>query len=194
VTAIAGTRTGRSLGWWGTVCLIATEAMVFALLLFGWFYLWAIAPHWPLGDIKDPELMKSGIRTAILLGSSIPIHIAERAIKAGKRGRAARALALGWLMGAVFLAGHLMEYAELWKDFRPSTNAYGSAFYTITGLHAAHLLVGLVVIAYLLVRTVNGRYDEHRHEPIVNGAMYWHFVDAVWAVVYTSLYLAVSLR
>src|SRR5206468_2002123 len=57
VISMPGTRTGRSLGWWGTVCLIATEAMIFALLLFGWFYLWAISPHWPLGHTADPELL-----------------------------------------------------------------------------------------------------------------------------------------
>jgi heme/copper-type cytochrome/quinol oxidase subunit 3 len=193
MTVMTVARTGRSLGWWGTVCLIATEAMIFALLLFSYFYLWAIAPHWPLGDIKDPELVKSGIRTVLLLGSSVPMHLAEQAIKRGRKGSAARWMAMGWLMGALFLIGHFAEYHTLWAEFRPSTNAYGSAFYSITGLHALHLIVGLVVMGYLWVRTVNGKYTEHRHDPVVNGILYWHFVDAVWIAVYSSLYLAVTL-
>jgi heme/copper-type cytochrome/quinol oxidase subunit 3 len=194
VTAVAASSTGRSLGWWGTVCLIATEAMVFALLLFGWFYLWAIAPRWPLGNIEDPELLRSGIRTAILLGSTIPVHLAEKAIKDDRRTRAAVGLAIGFVMGATFLVGHVLEYVTLWKHLRPSTNAYGSAFYSITALHAAHLVVGLAVLAYLCIRTINGRYGSTNHNAVVNGVLYWHFVDAVWVAVYSSLYLAVSLR
>jgi heme/copper-type cytochrome/quinol oxidase subunit 3 len=136
--------------------------------------------------------LKSSIRSVILIGSSLPIHLGERAIKRGNRRGLLWGIAIGWVMGAVFLIGHFAEYATSWKEFRPSTNAYGSAFYTITGLHALHLMVGLVVLAYLWYRALRGHYDEHNHEPVQCGVLYWHFVDAVWIFVFSSLYLSVA--
>ncbi|MEZ5264475.1 MAG: heme-copper oxidase subunit III [Acidimicrobiales bacterium] len=184
---------GRSVGWWGLLALVATESMVFALLLFGNFYLRAQAPQWPPAGVADPELKLSAIRTAILLGSSIPAVWAERAAKAGHRRSMLTGLGLTWLAGAVFLAGHTQEWVKLWPDLKPSTNAYGSVTYTITGLHGLHLVVGLVVVGYLFVRGAGGRYASGRRAPLEIGLWYWHFVDAVWVAVYTSLYLSVSL-
>ncbi len=183
---------GRPLGWWGMVSLICTEATIFGLLLFSYFYLRFNAQRWPLADIKDPELFKSGLRTVVLLGSSVPMHVAERAIKKGNRRLMVWGMAIGWLMGALFLFGHVQEYVDLWSEFRPTTNAYGSLFYTITGLHALHLIVGMGMTGYVLYRAIGGRYDEHNHVPVQTSIMYWHFVDAVWIAVFTSLYLSVS--
>jgi cytochrome c oxidase subunit 3 len=185
---------GRSVGWWGTVGLIATEGMLFALLLFGNFYLRARSAEWPQGGISDPELPKSFVRTLILLGSTIPAVVAERAAKQGRRGQAIAGLTLTILMGTVFLLGHVDEYRTIHEEFRPSTNAYGSVFYTITNLHALHVAVGLVVLGFLLWRLLAGHFRGGRTTPIENGILYWHFVDVVWVVVYTSLYLSVSLR
>lgn len=185
----------RSLGWWGTVFLILTEGTIFGLLLFANFFLRANSGHWPQGGIEDPELVKSGIRSVLLLSSSIPVHFAEKALKQGLVGRFRRWLALTFAMGAVFMVGHVMEYVELWPKFRPSTNAYGSSFYTITGLHALHLLVGLGILTYLFVQSLKGRYDDagESHEGVTCGILYWHFVDAVWVAVFSSLYLSVTL-
>ncbi len=186
-------RSGRSLGWWGAVCLIATEAMLFALLLFGNFYLRAVNLHWPMGGIEDPELAKSGVRTIVLLSSTIPAVVAERAIKRGQRRLAATGITLTILMGSAFLAGHVDEYLTLWPKFQPSTNAYGSVFYTITTLHALHVLIGIIVLGFLLWRLLAGHYGAARPEPIETGTLYWHFVDVVWVFVFSSLYLSVTL-
>ncbi len=184
---------GRSLGWWGMITLIATEAMVFALLLFSYFYLRAQSSSWPLGGIEKPDLLEPSIRTVLLLGSSIPVHFAERAIKRGEPRRMLVLFAVAWVMAGVFLVGHFLEYADLWDKFRPSTNAYGSLFYSITMLHALHLIVGMTMVAYIWIRGLRGRYDEHRHVAVETTAMYWHFVDAVWIAVFASLYLSVAL-
>lgn len=185
----------RSLGWWGTVFLILTEGTVFGLLLFANFYLRANSRHWPQGGIEDPELVKSGIRSVILLSSSLPVHFAEKALEQGHVARFRWWLALTFAMGAVFMVGHVMEYVELWPTFRPSTNAYGSSFYTITGLHALHLLVGLGILFYLFVQSLRGRYDDatRDHQGVTCGILYWHFVDAVWVAVFSSLYLSVTV-
>ena len=184
---------GRSLGWWGTVALIVTESMLFALLLFGNFYLRAKSGTWPQGGIEDPELAKSGVRTVVLLASTIPAVVAERAAKRGQRKVAIAGLSLVVLMGLAFLASHLDDLRTLHDKFQPSTNAYGSVFYTITNLHALHVTAGVIILSFLLWRMVAGHYRQGRQQPVENGILYWHFVDAVWVVVYSSLYLSVTL-
>lgn len=185
--------TGRSLGWWGTMTMIATEAMLFALLLYAYNDLRVGAGRWPLGDIADPELVKSGFRTVVLLSSSIPMHLADRAAESGDRAKLRCCLAVGWVMGALFLAGHFDEWHTTLQEFTPGTNAYGSLFYTITGLHMIHLVIGLVTAGYLWIGAMAGRYDEGNAGPVKNGVAYWHFVDLVWVAVYGILYLSVSL-
>lgn len=186
-------RTGRSLGYWGTMVMIATEAMLFALLLFAYSQTRVNADRWPLGDIAEPELVKSGLRTTVLLASSIPMHLADKAAQAGDQAKLRWSLVVGWAMGAIFMLGHVDEWATLLQEFTPATNAYGSFFYTITGFHAVHLLVGLVVAGYLTVGAFAGRYEAGPTTGVKCGILYWHFVDAVWIAVYGTLYLSVSL-
>lgn len=185
--------TGRTTGYWGTVAAIATEAVLFGLLLFAYSQLRTQSERWPLGNIAEPELVKSGFRTVVLLASTIPMHLADKAAAARDQAKLRWSLAVGWAMGALFLAGHVDEWATLWHEFRPTTNAYGSLFYTITGFHALHLVVGLVIAGYLLVGALAGRYERGPTHGVENGILYWHFVDAVWVAVYGLLYLSVSL-
>jgi heme/copper-type cytochrome/quinol oxidase subunit 3 len=166
--------------------------MLFAILLFGNFYLRANNAHWPLGGIAPPELAKSGVRTVVLLSSTLPAAVAEWAAKRGKRRTAATGLAMTILMGSFFLATHVDEYLTTWKDFTPSTNAYGAVFYTITGFHALHVLIGVLALCFLLWRLLAGHYSNGKAEAIEVGILYWHFVDVVWIAVYSSLYLSMA--
>ena len=183
----------RPLGWWGMVLLITTEATLFSLLLFANFYLRANNHPWPPAGVEKPKLLLSGIRSFILWGSSIPAALAERALRRDDLRRFRAMLVAALVMAAVFLAGHIQEYVELSAKLTPTDSAYGSSFYTITGLHAIHLLVGMVVLAYLVVQSLRGRYDPGRPRTGATcGIMYWHFVDVVWLAVYPSLYLSVT--
>jgi heme/copper-type cytochrome/quinol oxidase subunit 3 len=87
----------------------------------------------------------------------------------------------------------LVEYPETLKEFTPRTNSYGSLFFTITGLHGTHVAVGLAMNAWNQVRAWRGHYDEGGYLHVQTGAMYWHFVDAVWIFVFLSLYLGPNL-
>lgn len=184
----------RPLGWWGTILLIGTEGTIFALLLFVNFYLRANNHPWPPPGIEKPELIKSGARSILLVGSSWPAALAERALKRGQVRRFRGWLALTFAMASAFLYGHIAEYLELSKKFTPTSNAYGSVFYGITGLHAIHLVVGMMVLAYLFIQSLRGRYGPGRsHTGVECGLLYWHFVDAVWVAVFSSLYMSVTL-
>src|SRR5699024_1474678 len=154
-------------------------------LLFVNFYLRVNATQWPLDDIEDPELVMSAIRCVILLGSSVPAVLAERAARRGDEVRFRRHVAITIVIAATFMAGHIQEYVELMPEFTWNTNAYGSVFYTITGLHAVHLIIGMGVLGFLFVQSWRGRYTDRLDRPSVAcGLLYWHFVDVVWIAVY----------
>jgi heme/copper-type cytochrome/quinol oxidase subunit 3 len=181
----------RSFGWWGMIWLIATEATLFAILLASYFYLRFRHPEWPLEHIEPPKLEVPLIMTAILWSSSIPVHIAEKGIEKGNQGKLKWGLALGFLLGFIFLAITVgLEWPETLHEFTPRTNAYGSMFFTVTGFHLSHVIVGLSVSAFTQVRAWQGAFDEKKHVSVQNFAMYWHFVDIVWLFVFLSLYIS----
>jgi cytochrome c oxidase subunit III len=185
----------RAFGWWGMVWLIGTEATLFALLLASYFYLrFRNGPVWPPDGIADPKLGLPLIMTVVLWSSSIPVHIAERGIAAGDQTRLKAGLAVGFLLGATFLVLTVaVEWPEVLDEFGPTTNAYGSLFFTITGFHASHVLVGLLISAWTQAWAWQGAFDESRHLSVQNFTLYWHFVDVVWAFVLTTVYLSPRL-
>lgn len=184
-------RAGRSTGWWGMAGLIVTESVLFALLLFVYFYFRAGLGEWPPGDLPMPELKASGIRSALLLGSSLPVMLAERSLKKyGDTAKSAVWMFIGLAMAAVFLTGHMQEQFKLFDELSPMTTAYGATMVTILNFHAAHLIVGMGVLVFMLVHVLRGRITQERHSMLELGGLYWHFVDVIWIFVYSSLYLA----
>jgi heme/copper-type cytochrome/quinol oxidase subunit 3 len=185
----------RAYGWWGMAWLIATEATLFAALIASYFYLrFRYGPVWPPGGLKAPGLALPIVMSAILLTSSIPVHIAERGIKKGRQARLRWGLAIGFLLGVTFLVITLgIEWPEQLKEFTPRTNVYGSLFFTITGFHAMHVIVGLAMSSWTQVRAWKGAFDAERHVTVQNFTMYWHFVDFVWIFVFATIYLSPNL-
>jgi cytochrome c oxidase subunit 3/cytochrome c oxidase subunit I+III len=195
VAARLGTPTerGRSLAWWGMVMTILTEGTLFVLLLFIYFWLYSIAPEWPLGGIEPPELLIVSIRTVLLFASSATMSIADRAIARGRTGVTKVFLIVTFLLGAVFLAGHIEEMVRLPSEYTWSTNVYGSLFYVIVNFHGLHLAIGLIFLAFSYIALARGRYSATHHEGLKVTGMYWHFVDAVWVGVFPTLYLVPHL-
>jgi heme/copper-type cytochrome/quinol oxidase subunit 3 len=181
----------RTVGWWGMLLLILTEATVFAALISSYFYLRSNSPTWPLGDIERPELTLVSINTVILLVSSIPMQFGMHSIRRGNRRGFQIALIIAWLLGAIFLVLQGVEYSR--TPFTPQTNVYGSIFFTTTAIHGVHVLIGLGLALIVLIRSWFGHFDESHYQAVENTAIYWHFVDAVWIVVFSSLYLSVYL-
>lgn len=177
----------RAGGWWGVWTLIATEAALFAYLLFSYLYLAATnGAHWP--PEGPPKLAPGGVATALLLGSSVVVWGAERLLVHRRRVLAGAALLLAIVMGVVFSGIQLDEYSK--HPYGPSGNLYGSLYFTITGFHLAHVLIGLIVLAFLLVWTLLGYFDEKHRATLTIGSAYWHFVDVVWLFIFATLYLS----
>ncbi|MGW5671940.1 cytochrome c oxidase subunit 3 [Micromonospora sp. NPDC003776] len=186
---------GRSTGWWGMVMFVTTEATLFATLLGSYFYLrFQHGGPWPPDGISKPKLLVPLVMTAVLLPSSLPVIWAEHGIRKGQRWRLRSGLAATLVLGITFLALQASEYAEKLREFTITTNAYGSLFYLITGFHGLHVLVGLTMISWLLAASLRGgSFGAHRHERVRNAAIYWHFVDLVWAAILFTVYLSPRL-
>ncbi len=185
----------RAFGWWGMVWLIATEATLFASLIASYFYLrFRSGPEWPPGGIEAPEIGLPLVMSAILLSSSLPVHLAESAIRKGNQRGLCMGLAAGFVLGAVFLGITVgIEWPEKLHEFSPRTNVYGSLYFTLTGFHASHVLVGLGISAWTQIRAWAGIFDSSRHLTVQNFVMYWHFVDVVWVFVFVTIYLSPNL-
>jgi heme/copper-type cytochrome/quinol oxidase subunit 3 len=187
-----GAAAGRAPGFWGMVMLIFTEATLFGILLYSYFFLrFHAGPEWPPEGIEKPDLFLVSIMTPILLLSSGPMHWAHTGIRQGNVWRLRFGLFLTFVMGATFLGFQAVEYREiLTAEFTPRTNVYGSLFFTITGFHGIHVAVGLLMNLWLQGYARRGRFSAERHVPVENVALYWHFVDAVWVFILFSLYLS----
>ena len=172
--------------------MIMTEAMLFLGLLASYFFVWASSPEWPQGGIEVPELGRISVFTVVLLASSIPIFVAEHANRRGRMTTARVALFVSFALGAVFLANQALEYGEL--DFGWRDNAYASLFYATTGLHGLHVLLGLLMNLVVQAKGYARRLAPHNDITVEVFSLYWHFVDAVWIFVFSSLYLAPHFR
>lgn len=177
----------RSPAWWGMIFFITTEATLFAALVSSYFYLASGAPRWPPDGIAPPDLRTPLLGTFLLLSGSIPVIVAERSIRRGDRRGLLIGLVVGFALDAAFLALQVREYTRL--AFTPRTNQYGSLFWVITGLHMIHVAFALVLVAFLLLRIARGHFTAEQHLAVQNVGMYWHFVGAVWVVIFSSLYL-----
>ncbi len=187
-----GTGSGRSMEWWGMILFIASEALIFANFIAAYLYLeirnWNSGAAWQLpSDITYPI-----INTLILICSSFPAHLAGRGIARGNQRQLKIGLFLTILMGAVFLGGQVVEYSGLFGDFgfTPQKSIFGSAFFTLTGFHGLHVTVGAIFLLICLIRSMRGDFTAKKHFAVQAAEMYWHFVDIVWVIVFSLIYLS----
>lgn len=181
----------KAPGWWGTVFLVVNEAVLFASLIASYFYLRFNSLVWPPQGIEQPELVLPIIGTVLLVSNSFFTSFAEAGIRKGNQGRLRLGLALSFAAGAIFLGVQLLEYSR--TPFTPQLNVYTALFFGITGLHGLHVLVALLVNFVVQVQAWLGYYTPQRHLGVQNLGLYTHFVDAVWLVVFVSLYLSVHV-
>ena len=174
----------------GMTIFLASEAMLFAGLIAGYIVLRLSSPAWPpSADLPKLPVVLTGINTVFLITSSFTYHFAEVAVKKGKKGTAW--LFLTVLLGSLFLCiqgyeWYHMHHEGLWFN---TGGVYGSSFFVLTGFHGLHVLIGVLMIAWALIRQLGGAYTAQSHTYLILAGMYWHFVDVVWLFLYLVLYL-----
>ncbi len=182
-------RISRSvLGVW---MFIASEIIFFAMLIFAYIYFRGAVPHAPNSLTSlDPGI--TGIYTACLLASSFTAWWAGRQAKAGDIRRFKRWLALTIVLGAAFLVGQAREYVKLLNDnVSINRNLFGTSFFTLTGFHGMHVFLGLVMMLIVMSIALWSRIDYRETVAFEAISLYWHFVDAVWIVIFSVVYLYV---
>lgn len=164
----------------GLWLFIISEAMLFVVLL---------STRFILAGTGHPEELNqplAAIMTVILLSSGWPAKKAVDAAKEGDQAGIARNLVLTMVLGGLFLGLMAYEWAELAVS---PASLYGTVFFTTTGLHGLHVLAGIFVYATRLAATRRGAFDAERTWGLENAERYWHFVDAVWVLIYPIFYL-----
>ena len=173
----------------GVGLFILSEANFFAILIIAYIYFYLHPSQGPSAAGSLDPLRTLGFSIALFL-SSATIHQAGRNFRAG-RGRSVGVwLALTVILGAVFLVGQAREYIGLIaREITVSTDLFGSTFFTLTGFHGLHVFIGLCALAILLGAALTGRLNYIKPEGFEAVTMYWHFVDAVWVVIFAIVYV-----
>lgn len=170
----------------GVMIWLGSEFMFFSGLFAAFFTIRAHAAVWPPAGTKL-DTYQALIFTVVLLASSPTMQFGVWAQERGERAKARAWIVVSLLLGAAFLGNQLYEWNTL--PFRPSTNAYGSLFYIMSGLHGLHVLLGLVAMVALLAR-LSGPKGDPGETPVFQAvSYYWHFVDIVWIGLFSALFL-----
>jgi len=186
----------------GTIIWLSSELMFFAALFAAYFTIRAVSPDLWAAETELLNIPFSTANTIILVLSSVTCQLgvfaAERG-QAGRRGSLAKVggwglrewFTLTYVMGAIFIAGQALEYAELIHEgMTIPSSAYGTMFYLATGFHGLHVTGGLIAFLFVLGRTFLAR--KFTHEQAVSAIVvsyYWHFVDVVWVALFATIYL-----
>jgi cytochrome c oxidase subunit 3 len=171
----------------GMLLFIISEVMLFGAFFTAYFFLRVVAnDDWPAPGTELPVLI-AGVNTAILLSSSLTMHWALVAAKNENRFGMQAGLLTTFLLGLTFLSVQINEYVHI--GFAPGDHAQGTIFYSLTGLHGAHVFVGLTLLLMATVRAFRGHFSAKEHRGVEVPGIYWHFVDVMWIVVYSTIYI-----
>ena len=191
-------------GMWGAILFISSETMFFGALFTTYFFLRGRLPAWEpifqrcveecekptwnaithIGGLAIPLV---AINTVALLSSSVTMQLAVNAIKKGDRTALRNWLIPTVALGVWFVSGQFYEYLHL--GFVPNNGVFAGVFFTLTGFHGAHVTGGILMNAYVLLRTLKGQFTANRHLAVEAASFYWHFVDIVWIGLFTTIYI-----
>jgi cytochrome c oxidase subunit 3 len=177
-----------SRGVIGMVCLITAESAIFIIFVVAYIYYIGKSLSGPL----PPQVLDLPILgTICLLSSSITVHFAVSALREGNLRRCKLSLAETVLLGLMFLITTAREWYHLIHDVGLTirTNLFGTTFYSLVGLHATHVVIGLAMLTVALTLALRGRVNQAHTERLEVLSLYWHFVDGVWVVVFLVVYV-----
>jgi cytochrome c oxidase subunit 3 len=173
----------------GMLLFIISEVMVFGAFFTAYFFIRIVAEGhtWFPIDGKDLPVAVAGVNTAILVSSSLTLHWAQTSIKNGNRFGLQAGMTATFLLGLTFLFIQINEYVHI--GFAPQDHAQATVFFSLTGLHGAHVTIGLILLGMVTIRAFRGHFSPEEHHGVEIPGIYWHFVDVMWIVVYCTIYV-----
>jgi cytochrome c oxidase subunit III len=174
----------------GMVIFLGSWAMMFGSLFFAYGMVRARSNEWPPPDLPELPLLVPGVNTAVLAASSVILQLGVRALRLGKMRWVAPALAASLALGALFVALQILMWRSLFEEgLTPAGGPYPSVFYALTCFHALHVLVGIGALGWLCRGAFVGKYSAARFLPVRLWTLYWHFVGAVWGIMFVTVYV-----
>lgn len=184
----------------GMILFIASEVMFFAGLFAAYFNVRATAPGgWPPSDFigklnflptAEQPIPVVTLATILLISSSVTCQVGVWGIRAGDHRKLVRAIGTTVVLGATFLLMQAYDYSVLYSEgVRLDAGTFGTTYYTLTGFHGAHVLGGVIMLSVVLYRAMAGQFSKDHHDMVEATSIYWHFVDVVWIVLFSTLYL-----
>ena len=174
----------------GMVIFLASWAMMFSALFFAYAFVRSRAPMWPPAGVPLLPVPLPALNTMVLIVSSFTLARGLSEVKRGRRKALTGWVAATFVLGGVFLAIQVSVWQSVADSgLHVSSGLYGSIFYALTTFHALHVVVGLLLLLWLFIQSIRGKYSEHNNVSIRLCAMFWHFVDVVWLLMFVSIYL-----
>ena len=180
----------------GMLLFLTSEVMFFAGLFAAYFAVRAKAPLWPPLNPETQEqfhleiLPLVGPATVLLILSSFTCQFAVWAIRRDDRVAFVRNMAVTFAIGITFLIMQAMDYVTLGSEgLTLASGPYGTTYFTLTGFHGAHVFGGAIMLAVVLYRGLAGQFSSRHHDAVEAASLYWHFVDVVWILLFSLLYL-----
>ena len=182
----------------GMLLFITSEVMFFGGLFAAYFSIRANAPQWPPintavvpNEPFHPAILPFvGPATIMLILSSVTCQYAVRMIRRDDRTRFIRAMSVTVVLGITFLVFQLVDYAALGQEqLTLSSGTYGTTYFTLTGFHGAHVFGGVIMLGVVLYRGMAGQFSGKHYDAVEAASLYWHFVDVVWILLFSLLYL-----
>jgi cytochrome c oxidase subunit III len=171
----------------GMLLFIISEIMLFGAFFTAYFFIRVVGEaDWPAQGEHLPVAI-AGVNTAILLSSSFTMHWTLEGVRNENRNALKMGILTTFLLGLTFLTIQVNEYIHI--GFSPADNAQGTIFYCLTGLHGAHVFIGLTLLAMVTIRAFRGHYSAKEHRGVEVPGIYWHFVDIMWIFVFSTLYV-----
>jgi cytochrome c oxidase subunit 3 len=180
-----------NIGTLGMTIFIGSEIMLFASFFTAYFIARYNAPQWPpifegTESFHVPKVI-TAVNTSFLVFSSFTVWWAEKRMAAGDHKGLIRGLIVTIMLGATFLIIQINEYVHI--GFTPQDQMFGTIFYCLTGLHGAHVFIGLSALTFALSRARRGEFSHGHAGPLQAASIYWHFVDVVWVFLFIVVYL-----
>jgi len=186
--SVAARRRSQPNGWWGMALFLCSEVTLFGTLIGTYFYLDFDAHAWPPAGVKAPSVVLPLVGTACLLTTSLPMALAARAARHGRRANVIALVSGAMIVQGLYLALQILLFRHDLRDFRPQATAYGSIYFTLLAAHHAHVLLGILLELAVLWQVATKGLTNYWLIGVRATALYWHVVNVLAVfVVLTQL-------
>jgi cytochrome c oxidase subunit 3 len=176
----------------GMLLFITSEVMFFAGLFAAYFSTRAANKPWPPTEFEHTlnPLSLILVATVILIASSFTCQFAVWAIRRGDRRGFLRNIGVTFVLGVIFLVLQAYDYSLLFNEgLTMGSGPFGTTYFTLTGFHGAHVFGGVIMLGVVLYRGMSGQFSARHHDAVEAASLYWHFVDVVWILLFSILYI-----